>query len=244
MKGTPKHNRKTAKFWPKTNRNNPLKQRRRYASLSRAQSRDVTYQNVNTPLKQHRRYASLSRAGSRDVICQNINKPPKQHQQGAVLSRTESRNLIGQKINKVSCNASVSQKHKHAVVRGRQLLKPKNSKTKPQKTEVSHGKKSPKRFDTLRHKHLKSIGHKISPKRDLQKIKPSRLIKPSKVRNLKKDTDIKVSKINICLKRVALLGTKMGAKRTKNPKSSERTQRTQRRGPRDQSKTKRWISIQ
>ena len=217
MKDTPKRKRKNAKTWPKSNQNNPIRQHRRYASLSRARSRDVTYQNVNKPLKQHRRYASLSRTGSRDVIRQNINKPPKQHHQGAVLSKTESHNLIGHEINKVSCFPSVSQKNKHVKVRGRQLLKQKISKTKLQETEVSHGKKSTKRFDTIRHKHLKSIGHETSPKRDLPKIKPSRLIVPSKVRNPKKDTDFKISKNNICLKRVALLGTKMGGEENKKP---------------------------
>ena len=207
MKDTPKHERKIAKTRPKTNQNNPL--------------------------MQHRRYANLSRAELHDVICRNVNKPHKQHQQCAALSKMESRNLIGQNINKGdSSRASVSQKrkHKHAVKRGRHLLKLKTLKTstKLQITEVSHKRQSLKRLYILRHRYLKSIGHEISHERDPHKINQSRLLKPSKVRKLKTVTGPKVSKSRKCLKRLALSGNKMSRRNDKDMSENSDEERERR----------------
>ena len=189
MESTPK--RKNAKTWHKTYQNNPIRQPWRHANRGKKR-------NVNKP---QWRCDSLSKTRAHDAIRPNINKPPKQYQQGAVLSRTESSNLIGYKINKVGCFTSVSHKHKHVPVKGRKFLNQKVPKVNLQRTEVSLYKESQKRSDEK--------GDDISPGLVLSKSVPSRLIVPSKVRNQKKGTDIKISKSNICLNHKALLGTMM-----------------------------------
>ena len=143
MKGTPKPKRKTAKTWPKTNQNTPIKQQRWYAGPSGAELCHLIRQNINNTLRQHRQYASLS--------------------------KVESRHLIGRKTNKGNSCASVSQKrkHMHAVKCGRhyQKVKPLRKCNKLQKPEVSHTYETPVRPHILRHRNIKSPGHGISPNR-------------------------------------------------------------------------------
>ena len=159
MKGKPKPKRKTAKTWPITNQNTPIKQHRRGAGTSGAELRDLIRQNTNNTLRQHRRYASLS------------NK--------------ESRDLIG-KINKGNSCASVSQKRKqsHAVKCGRhyQRLKFLKKCYKTRKTEVSHTYKTSVKPHLLRHIKIKLSGHGILPNRVPNKTKESRLLNLDKVR--------------------------------------------------------------
>ena len=121
MKGTPKPKRKTAKTWPITNR--------------------------NTPIKQHRRYAGLSGAELRDLICQNINNTLRQHWRYASLSKVESRDLIGRKINKGNSCASVSQYHgtgRVLKVRSKRKRSEVKVKSEPD-SESSESQKIPKK---------------------------------------------------------------------------------------------------
>ena len=206
MKGKPKPKRKTAKTWPKTNQNTPIKRHRRCAGTSGAELRDLIRQNTNNTLRQHRRYASLS--------------------------KKESRDLIGRKINKGNSCASVSQKrkHTHAVKCGRhrQKVKPHRKCNKLQKTEVSHTNKSSERPYILRHRNIKSSGHGILPKRDPNKIKESRLPNLSKVRQPMKTNDLKVDKIHKDLKRAALSGNKIWRRNDKDMSENSNEERERR----------------
>ena len=206
MKGKPKPKRKTAKTWPITNQNTPIKQHRRCAGTSGAELRDLIRQNTNNTLRQHRRYASLS--------------------------NEESRDLIGRKINKGNSCASVSQKrkHTHAVKCGRhrQKVKPHRKCNKLQKTEVSHTNKSSERPYILRHRNIKSSGHGILPKRDPNKIKESRLPNLSKVRQPMKTNDLKVDKIHKDLKRAALSGNKIWRRNDKDMSENSNEERERR----------------
>ena len=190
----PKLKKITAKNWPKTNQ--------------------------NTPIKRHRRCASTRRTELRNLIRLNKINKPRQHKRCASLSKEETRVLVGRKINKGNSCASVSQKrkHTHAVKCGRhyQKLKPLKKCNKLQKTEVSHTNKSSERPYILRHRNIKSSGHGILPKRDPNKIKESRLLNLSKVRQPVKANDIKVDKIHKVLKRAALSGNKMGRRNDKD----------------------------
>ena len=190
MKGKPKPKRKTAKTWPITNQNTPIKQHRRCAGTSGAELRDLIRQNTNNTLRQHRRYASLS--------------------------NEESRDLIGRKINKGNSCASVSQKrkHTHAVKCGRhyQKLKPLKKCYKIRKTEVSHTYKTSVRPYILRHRKIKSSGHGILPNRVPNKTKESRLLNQGKVRQKLITDNLKVDKNCKVLNRAALPGTKMNTK--------------------------------
>ena len=194
MKGKPKPKRKTAKTWPITNQNTPIKQHRRGAGTSGAELRDLIRQNTNNTLRQHRRYASLS--------------------------KEESRELIGRKINKGNSCASVSQKrkHTHAVKCGRhrQKVKPHRKCNKLQKTEVSHTYKTSVRPYILRHRNIKSPGHGILPNRAPNKIKESRLLNLSKVRQPLKTNNLKVDINHKVLKCEALSGNKMSRRNDKD----------------------------
>ena len=150
----PKLKKITAKNWPKTNQ--------------------------NTPIKRHRRCASTRRTELRNLIRLNKINKPRQHKRCASLSKEETRVLVGRKINKGNSCVSVSQKrkHTHAVKCGRhhQKVKPLRKCNKLQKTEVSHTNKSSARPYILRHRNIKSSGHGILPKQDPNKIKESRLL--------------------------------------------------------------------
>ena len=179
---------KTAKFWPKTNRKNPVKRYRHCASAQNTELRDLIRVNKINKLTQRR--------------------------QSATLSKERTLDLIGRKINKGNSCTSVSRKQTHAVSHDNNYLSLNSHKKcyKIPKTEVSHDYKTPAKSLKLRLIKIKSPGPGIPSNRIQNKTVESRPSDQDQVRLHQTTENIKIDKKHRVLNRVALSGTKMNPK--------------------------------